>query len=597
MSASGWPSNEDLGVHQAAWTRVLVGALVSSGARRAVVSPGSRSTPLVLALLAHAGIDRFDVVDERVAGFVALGLARVEGIAPLLVCTSGSAVANWHPAVVEADVAGLPLILLSADRPHELSRSGANQTIEQAGLFGAHVRASFDLDPGPESVASLEAASRLAVHAWWVAHRAPPGPVQLNVRLRKPLEPRDQEGDKDADRRSAAVLARVPHVWAGKVVPDSTGLDVLAERMAAAKRPLIVGGPRAFAAPKAVAGARALARATAIPAAVDPGSWLHATSSVLGFNELLLGSTVLAHHQPDLVLQLGPAPTSSRWEQHLARWEPGVLAVAAGETWADPSASASLVIGGDPGLVLAGLATRLARRPIGMEKDWLDRLGLAAATFAATQQHEQGWSEVAAVDAAASSLPRGGLLVLGNSLAIRHAGELGIARARGIAIATQRGASGIDGLIAGAAGAARAWFAPTAAPTLLVLGDLSAVHDLGGLAAAAAVVAGNRLVVLVLDNGGGRIFERLPVRGRVESLAPWVLPGFTPDLVAVATALGAAAQRVGSSRELTRALRTAWAPDAESTVQVIVAEVPPEQTAERARRVFLALEAQLGTSP
>lgn len=573
------------GAHQAAWAEVFIATLVRAGACRAVVSPGSRSTPLVLALL-EQGIDRFDLVDERVAAFVALGIARAEGIAPLLVCTSGSAVANWHPAVVEADVAGIPLLLLSADRPAELVGSGANQTIDQTRFFGAHVRAGFDCGPGREGVASLRAACRIATQAWVGAHWPRRGPVHCNLRFDKPLEPGSAAAAFSASQAAAAILSTAPAV----VLPSESGAQAavarLADRIGRAERPLFVGGPRPWAG-RVTAAARTIAARA--PVIGDPGSWWQGSGG-LEAGDLLLESEWLARHPPDLVVQVGPAPTSSVWEGQVVRGG-GALVVANGSGWADPTSSAQEVWLGDPGNLLRALASRLgASGPRSAHAAWLGRLRevdrLACETRDEDLARSPTLSELQAVKTAADAVPRGGLLALGNSLAIRHAAAGGVV-ARRLPVATQRGASGIDGLIAGAAGSVRAH----AGVGILVLGDLSALHDLGGLAAARQIVGTGRLIVVVLDNGGGRIFERLPVARTVSDLRPWTTPDAAVDLVALARGLGAKAFEVESEHSLRRALRSLIRE--REPVGLVRVRIDPHDCTQRAGRLRRDVDAAL----
>lgn len=570
------------GAHQAAWAKAFIATLVHAGARRAVVSPGSRSTPLVLALLEQAAVDRVDVVDERVAGFVALGIARAEGKAPLLVCTSGSAVANWHPAVVEADVAGIPLLLLSADRPAELIGSGANQTIDQTRLFGSHVRASFDCGPGREGVASLRAASRIAMQAWQSAHWPRVGPVHCNLRFDKPLEPSSAAAARSGSERAAAVASEAARLRVPTEMIPTSAVAHLVERIRGAARPVFVGGPRPWALP-ALPAARAIA--AHFPVIGDPGSWWQGAGG-LEAGDLLLESQWLARHPPDLVVQVGPAPTSSAWEGQLERCG-GELVVANGPAWADPASLAGEVWLADPGVLLRAAARRLgAPSP----QPWLSRLREADRVAAEVRTNDLAsgphLSELEAVRLAADAVPRGGFLALGNSLAIRHAATGGIV-ARRTAISTQRGASGIDGLIAGAAGSVRA----RSGVGILVLGDLSALHDLGGLAAARHLVGAGRLVVVVLDNAGGRIFERLPVARTVADLRPWTTPDVCVDLVGVARGLEVPAIGVDTAVALRRALRSMIR--GRKPVGLIRARLDPHDAGERSARLRQAVDAAL----
>ncbi|RMH22798.1 MAG: 2-succinyl-5-enolpyruvyl-6-hydroxy-3-cyclohexene-1-carboxylate synthase, partial [Acidobacteria bacterium] len=193
---------------QAVWARLLIHSLVDAGVREAVISPGSRSTPFVLAACAHPGLRCHDVIDERAAAFFALGQGRASGRPSLLICTSGTAGAHYLPAVIEAEMARVPLLVLTADRPLELTRGGANQTIDQLKLFGDHARAFFELGLADADPAALRALRRTAAQAVFRCREPVPGAVHLNARARKPLEPvAEEDGPRRALARRAEAAA------------------------------------------------------------------------------------------------------------------------------------------------------------------------------------------------------------------------------------------------------------------------------------------------------------------------------------------------------------------------------------------------------
>jgi 2-succinyl-5-enolpyruvyl-6-hydroxy-3-cyclohexene-1-carboxylate synthase len=321
----------------------------------------------------------------------------------------------------------------------------------------------------------------------------------------------------------------------------------------------------------------------------DPGSWWQGAGG-LEAGDLVLESGWLARHPPDLVIQVGPAPTSSAWEGQLAR-SGAELVIANGPAWADPASLAQEVWMGDPAALLRALAHHLGSEPaVGNAATWLERLRdidqVACGVRDDDLSRHPPVSELEAVMVAADAVPRGGMLALGNSLAIRHAAVGGIVSKR-LVVATQRGASGIDGLIAGVAGSVRA----LAGVGVLVLGDLSALHDLGGLAAARHAVGAGRLVIVVLDNAGGRIFERLPVARTVPDLRPWTTPDAGVDLVAVARGLGLRAIDVDTAAALRRALRALLR--GRDPVGVIRIRVEPHDAADRSARLRRAVDAAL----
>ena len=521
------------------WASLFVRRLAAAGVRRAVVSPGSRSTPLALAAAREPAIETTVVVDERSAAFFALGAAKATGAPVLLVCTSGTAAAHYLPAIVEASLAGAPLIAVTADRPPELQRRAAPQTIDQTNLFGRFVRLALDLglpDEAPRALEGLAASAALAADA---ALHPEPGPVHVNAPFRKPLEP--QAARNEADASLAAAAATIASRPAPRRVPaerrPSPAAAAALARRAAGRRGLIVCGPGPL--PHAAArGALArLAHAAGFPVLAeatsqfrfDGGATRAAGSGDCGRGEEerreaerggagraprvdlfdpLLRAARLDALRPEFVLEIGAPPTSKGYasllerEPELERWVIGARG------WSDPSNSVAGFIDGDLAPTLDLLAAAFAEDEPADEA-W------GEAWSAADGASRAALDEILAGDAAAgprllrrllATRPAGSLLFLGNSLSVREVDLFcpGDA-APPLDVLAQKGANGIDGLVSGAAGAAAA----AARPTTLLCGDVSLLHDCGGLAVAAA--AGGRLDVAFADNGGGRLFDLLPI--------------------------------------------------------------------------------------
>jgi 2-succinyl-5-enolpyruvyl-6-hydroxy-3-cyclohexene-1-carboxylate synthase len=583
-----------------AWCRVLVGALADAGVRDVVISPGSRSTPLVLALSGQAGLRLMDVVDERSAGFVALGLARVTGRPAALVCTSGTAGAHYLPAVIEASMAHVPMLVVTADRPQELQACGAPQTIDQVRLFGVHARAFLDAgDPAPSA---LRAAARMASQAVHATLWPVPGPVQLNVRARKPLEPGPPvDGDEASAALAAleaAVRARPPtRALPPALVPAPEAIGALADALRGGARGLLVAGPmlpgvapppRAALALSARAGYPLLAEATSNLrfAGTPPGG----VAVVDAFPALLADPGFRAAHAPDVIVELGAPATAGAYAAFLEAHPGARRFVLAPHGWNDPHGTAEALILGDVAAALEAVTAALG--PGGpADPDWARRWARAGAAArraveAAVDGEEPALSEAVVVARALAAAPRGAWLVLGNSLPVRHAdlhGAPGVAELR---VLSQRGASGIDGLLSGAAGAALA----AGAPVLALVGDLAALHDLGGLAACRAVRT--PLVLLVLNNDGGRIFEQLPVAGL--GLDPGVIARFTTphglSLEGAAATFGLPHRAVRDEAALGRALAEALERPGATLVE---AHVPPHGAAALSRRLAALVRAEL----
>lgn len=595
------------------WARTLVDALAGAGIADAVISPGSRSTPFVAALTARRDLRCWDVIDERSAAFFALGQARVTGHPTLLLCTSGTAGANYLPAVVEARRSATPLVVLTADRPFELMECAAPQTIDQTHLFGHHVRGFFELgEPDPSTVA-LRSLRRKAVQAVWRSLAPEPGPVHLNARARKPLEPvaAVTGAERDLERRARELAAQPAPRWVlptGAVSPPE--LEDLATACRGAERGLIVCGPAAVAQAGAREAVGALAAATGFPLLVEAASQLRfapalgaaqdlrcgAFDAFLRTRRFLEGPGVEARG-PELVIQLGPPPTSGAWSRYLARHPEAELAVLAPHGWNDPTSSARWLVFAEVAAGAEALVRALheagSRRESADRDRWRQAFTAAeSATWAAAAEVvESGGAELsegAVARQLVAALPDGALLALGNSLPIRQVDLWAAPADRALKICSQRGANGIDGVVSGAAGAASTLAEGT--PAALLIGDVSFLHDLGGLAVARRVPG--PLVLVVVHNDGGRIFEQLPLPGAVapELLDHWTTPhglSFEP----AARLYGVGYRRCVTTAELDVALAKALA---QPGCTVIEAVVPPHGALEQTRALVAQLDAALG---
>lgn len=553
------------------WAELVVDGLVSAGVREVVLSPGSRSTPLALAAWARSELTCRVIVDERSAGFFAVGQGRAAGRPSVLVCTSGTAGANYLPAVVEASESGVPLVVVTADRPPELQARGALQTTAQADFFRGFVRLALDLgvpDADPRALRGARSGAALAVGRS-LAPR--PGPVHVNAPFRKPLEPVPGPPESSLDDAVSALRDEPGPRWAGAVrQPDDDALEALEDACLRARRGLIVAGPAlpAFAAARPAV-ARLVER-LGFPLLAEASSQLRFTDggpAAVGLYEYLLPPPpALA---PDLVLQLGAWPTSAA----AGRW---LDSDAAPERWViepdgrgDPANRARGVVAADVAAAVTSLAARLqARRPKdrGWVRSWHDAdadIAGALDTLLREEADEGRLSEAGAARAVVDALPGGAALVVANSLAIREVDVACPATTGDRSVITQRGVSGIDGLVSGAAGVATV----TRAPAVLLVGDLALLHDVGGLAALRHVAT--PLVVVVLQNRGGRIFDLLPLERTVD---PAVVESVFAapqsfDVQHAAAAFGIAYRRCGDAA----ALGAAVAEGAASGVTVIEA--------------------------
>jgi 2-succinyl-5-enolpyruvyl-6-hydroxy-3-cyclohexene-1-carboxylate synthase len=497
-----------------AYTTRFFAALAQAGLRHVVVSPGSRSTPLAISARWQPSLRCWVQIDERSAGFFALGLARATREPVALVCTSGTAAANYLPAVVEANHARVPLVVLTADRPPELRDWDAGQTIDQLKLYGSQLRWFAELPVPSDDDALLRHAvavgGRAVAEARGQAGR--PGPVHLNWPLREPLEP--GPGDRPGPASAGMLDAHRGTLTAERVpgVPTQADLESLAALFARAPRGVIACGPLDADAGLAAAVTR-LARAWGWPVLADPASNLrngaHVSqgSPVVANGDLLLRSTAFAAaHAPDLVLRLGSTPVSKALRLWLEAHPPReYVVVDPGGGWSDPSHLATRVVAADPTASCDALAARAPEPTQAWLSSWCDADRRAAAAVELALHTDDRLLEPRAVRTLCDALPEDALLYVSNSMPIRHLDACLARSERRLRVLANRGANGIDGMVSSALGAAAAELGST----VLLTGDLALVHDLGGLAAAARL--GSKLVIVVLDNDGGGIFSFLPV--------------------------------------------------------------------------------------
>ncbi len=550
----------------------LVGALVAWGLTDACLSPGSRSTPLALALARDGRVRLHVHLDERAAGFFALGLAKVSGRPVAVACTSGTAAAELLPAVVEASMARVPLLLLTADRPPELRGVGANQTIEQVGLYGRYARWAHDA-PVPGERPEPAHWHGLAQEAWARSLRHPPGPVHLNLPFREPLVP---SGAASARREVSVPRGDAP---GGPPRPTAEDVRAVVELVSSTERGLVLAGGLRVPAPAALE----LAARVGWPLAAEPTSGLRVEGALAAPQALLGDAGFAAAHVPDAVLQLGAAPTS----------RPALAAVgAAGRLVivdpdglvADPHRRAERRLEVDPeALCRAALREAPARGETDWSRAWgeADRRARRALDAAL-----DGWSEPSeprvARDVAAWA-PSGGSLVVASSMPVRDL-DLAMRPRPGLRVLANRGASGIDGFVSTALGVAAA-----GAPTVALSGDLSLLHDVGSLLWSAR--RGIDLVLVVLNNDGGAIFAMLAQR-ELPELEPLFVTPHGLDLGAVSQAAGAGHALVLRAEDLPEALDRARAAGGVQVVEVPVdREATVRQHAELRRAVAEALAA------
>ncbi len=535
----------------------LIDGLVAAGVRHAVISPGSRSTPLTLACSVHPALRTWVQVDERSAAFFALGLAKADGEPALLVATSGSAAGHWLPAIIEASQGAVPLLLLSADRPPELQACGANQTVDQLKLYGGHVRAFHALPVAEGTVTARSRLQALAAQAADQSRWPVPGPVHLNVPFREPLLP---SADPPMEPPAGAAVARVGYP---RLQPDSGQMERLA-RLMDGRPGLIVCGAGHWGTdfPGAVT---ALAARLGAPLLADPLADLrcgsHDRSHVLCCYDAFLRRHA-AGRVPSWVLRFGALPVSKALQGYLRDCGAAMHAVVEPHgRWPDPLHQATELVHADAAAVCAELAVRLELP--GPAEWW--------AAFAAEEQRAANllaeptvnlW-EGEVVPALVQRLPPDSLLFSGSSMPIRELDSFLGSAPRALRVVANRGASGIDGNISTLLGLAAAGGRRGA--TVGLLGDLACYHDMNGLLAA----RGLRVTLVVLNNGGGAIFGYLP-QARLAGFADYWLTPTGLDLGQVAALYGLAHHRVHRPEALGASLDAALAAPGPALVEVML---------------------------
>lgn len=513
------------------------------------MSPGSRNTPLVMAVAQTSEITSHVVLDERSAGFFALGMARALGEPVALLCTSGSAGAHYLPALIEAYYSNIPLLALTADRPAELQDCGAPQTVAQSQMFGAHVRASFELQAPYTGMPQLNWLSTLATRAVEVATGAVPGPVHLNVPFREPLwEPAAPVDDH--------AVKMPPRILRGENILSPAVVAMLADRLAAQERGVFVCGPMAPDArqtPRLRTALTQLAECLGWPILAEPTSQLRFAlpndQSLITSYDLLLREQTWAHSMaPSCVVRIGQLPTSKALQEWLAREGSGkTILIEATGAWRDPAHSADTLLVAEPAQVFEQLLNVLTARRAASTylQQWRRAEQLLAPKIAAACSDDLLW-EGAVARQLVESLPAGASLHVASSMPVRDLDAFAPSLPRVVNVYANRGANGIDGTLASAFGAASV---AGEGPLWVLMGDLAFFHDASSL----ALARDTRATVVILNNGGGGIFDFLPIAASLGD-APAFQRFFTTeqqiDIGALCVAYGAVWKQVTTMSEM-----------------------------------------------
>jgi 2-succinyl-5-enolpyruvyl-6-hydroxy-3-cyclohexene-1-carboxylate synthase len=543
--------------------RAFVDELARCGMRSACTSPGSRCAPLVLTLAREERLRCYSHIDERCAGFFALGLAKASGLPVAVTCTSGTAAAELLPAVIEAHEAGVPLLLLTADRPPELRENGAGQAIDQLKLFGGAAKWFFEVGTHDASAERLRWMRTLACRAYWTALEGRPGAVHLNFPLREPLVTDEPLPENDSGRPDGRPYVSCPHTRLVASAKDSALHDLLS----GAQRGVIVAGRHERNTPLGKVAA-AFAQTAGWPLLADPLSGARRGPAAVAHYDALLREESFAQGAiPDLVLRIGDLPVSKSLRTWLAGLD-GVRQVALDPegAWQDPTSVLSDCLAVDPIEALTQATDAL----LPAEKDWsaswrsADERA-AGAILGALDDNEL--SEPAVATELGVLLGEEATLFVASSMPVRDIETFWPVRKDPPRVLCNRGANGIDGTVSSAFGAA----AHGDGPVVLLTGDVALAHDIGGLIAARRLDL--KLTIVLLDNGGGGIFDFLPVSraamGQAQDKDIYTNHIATPtglDFARAAALYGMAHERVETVPAFRAALERALRPQADSAI-------------------------------
>ena len=549
------------------WARLIVEELVRCGVGFFCVAPGSRSTPLVAALAENEKARSLVHFDERGTAFAALGYARATGLPAAWITTSGTAVANGLPAVVEAATDGVPMILLTADRPPELRQTGANQTVDQPDIFGDFVRWSFDL-PAPSLDVDPASVLTTVDQAVYRAGRSPKGPVHLNLMFREPLIPAPGEDEAPAAGPWRWRDVSDPYTRYTPTEPtvDDAEAGALWERLRPVERGLVVAGRLATRAQGEAV--EKLALTLGWPLLPDVGSQvrLGGDRRNAAFYDVLLADASFADaHAPEAVLHFGGRALSKRLEGFVAGHRPDPYVVVRENPFRlDPGHPVTHSVESGIEGFCSALGRAAAERPSAADTSWADGWRAASGRVESVLDRALagggGLDEPLVARLVSREVAEGHGLVVASSMPVRDLDAFAAVGGAGAPVAANRGASGIDGTVATAAGFARG----TGGPVTLLIGDLALLHDLNSL----AMLRGLPVTVVLLNNDGGGIFSFLPVSDHKLFFEPFF---GTPQGVGFAPAaamFGLRYEDPKTPQEFLSAYRTSRSGDGPSLIEV-----------------------------
>ena len=544
------------------FTANFIDELTLSGVRHIIISPGSRSTPLAMLCKHHPKVKEWILADERSAAYFALGIAKETGKPAALICTSGTAAANYYPAVVEASLSRVPLLIMTADRPHELRGVGAPQAIDQIHMYGDYVKDFQELALPEATPKMLDYARHRASRVARIAGQGNAGPVHVNFPFREPLIPD----------------LSLPNLWSnnekafnmyleGKKTISKSQLEKLAGILMTKEKGLIVCGPQED--PMLGETIGELAELLGVPVLADPLSQvrigMHSKTNVIASYDALFRDEALRHSlKPEYILRFGAMPTSKSYRFYLEGHADVLqLVVEHEEEVREPTNHASTYLFTDSVKLCNDLMTYFEESE--EPSDWLKQWRLLESTAADVVKHIEArvLTEGEAVRTVCETMPEEGAIFTGNSMPVRDLDTFLLPSDKEIRTFGNRGASGIDGIVSSALGVAAA----SEDPVTLIIGDLSFYHDLNGLLAAKQYNI--PLTIILLNNNGGGIFSFLPQAKETKYFEPLFGTPLDIEFEKAVTMYGGEFHQVKTKADLQQKLQSARTNNGLSVIEVV----------------------------
>jgi len=522
------------------WAKIFIDQLADLGVKFACISPGSRSTPLTYTLSKNRKIKSFIHVDERSSAYFALGLAKATGFPVIVITTSGTAVAELYPAIIEAYHQRIPLIVCTADRPSELIGTGANQTINQHNIYKNHIRWFRDLGLPSISESGLHHLQRIAINSFHISLYNDKGPVHLNFPFRKPLEP--FSFTDEVNKGIFKIKPQRGFNYKMELSKHSARIsEKFLEKIITTERGIIITGPLDYDR-QLIQKVKQISSMLRYPIVADGLSQFRFGASVNDnnilscFNSIVQSDNFIKGHDPDIIIQFGRTPTSSAIETFFIKTNAErYLLNSFGDNF-DPTRNAKAVLAFSPDYFCDDLQSQLLSKKLKRQKTaWLKEFIKADEICKNVKtkviEKSKDLNEPSIIREIFNFLPSGSSIFIGNSLPVRDLDNFLSNNSKRFTIYFNRGASGIDGVTSTALG-----IASRKKPIILITGDLSFLHDLNALTI--AIKYSIPITIIVINNNGGGIFQSLPIAQKVKRFTEYFVTPHNLNLSGIVKSFG-----------------------------------------------------------